>query len=477
LRRVALTIVLWAGFWGLGLALGGALLSLPIVELAYQGTLTFSGVLAGLGGLTVLGALRPRRSWGKREGASREPLRREDVPALAEFVDSVARRARAVPPDRIALADHATAYASTQRRWISRRREVGVGLPLFALLGRDELAAVLAHELGHHLGGDTALGPWVHRTRRSLGAALFALEESSFFLDVPFRAYGAMFLRVSSQISREQERAADRRAAQAFGAGALAGALLKVHRVAPLWDVYFEADVVHVLRRGIRVPLLEGFRRFLAEPDRRPDVARLVEEALHRAPSPWDSHPSLEERLEVLGFAGRARDPAEQLDSSGGCLDLLGGERAAEDAWYRLAVTGSPTPMSWDELGDKAILPALASVMTELRLPDPAKTAIAAVPGLLASGALWKAVRGAATDILSPEAKRQRNRKLVADWLAASLHARGFESQVRPGAHLRLRRGALAVEPADLVERLAGGTLPEVEYLAFCDAVERGART
>src|SRR5216684_4013214 len=53
-----------------------------------------------------------------------------------------------------------------------------------------------------------------------------------------------MFLRVSAHISREQERAADRRAADAFGAGAMAGALLKTYRLAPLWDVYFEAEVV-----------------------------------------------------------------------------------------------------------------------------------------------------------------------------------------------------------------------------------------
>jgi len=479
LRRIALTLLLWAGFWGLGLALAGALLSLPIAELVYEGSVSFPGVLAGLGGVTVLGALRPRGWFGKAKVAPRQPLRREQVPALAEFVDGVARRAGAVRPDRLVFADYATAYASTERRWgIPWRREVGIGLPLFAVLGRDELAAVLTHEFGHHLGGDTALGPWVYRTRRSLGGALFTLDESSFFLDLPFRAYGEMFLRVSAHISREQERAADRRAADAFGAGAMAGALLKTYRLAPLWDVYFEAEVVPLLQRGIRVPLLDGFRRFLAEPERRTEVTRRIHEALHREPSPWDSHPSLEKRLEELGFGKAAPAALERLDPGGGCLDLLGGEGAAEDAWYGVAVSGSPTPMSWDELGDKAILPALSGALTGARLPDPSTTPIASLPRMLSSGAaLWDRARADAVDVFSPEAKRQRARRLLTDWLAASLGARGFQAQVRPGAHLRLRRGALTVEPADLVERLAAGTLAEVDYLAFCEAVEGGGES
>src|SRR5216684_3771859 len=123
-----------------------------------------------------------------------------------------------------------------------------------------------------------------------------------------------MFLRVSAHISREQERAADRRAADAFGAGAMAGALLKTYRLAPLWDVYFEAEVVPLLQRGIRVPLLEGFRRFLAEPDRRYEVTRRIHEALHRAPSPWDSHPSLEQRMENMGCGKTSPAALERLD-------------------------------------------------------------------------------------------------------------------------------------------------------------------
>jgi len=236
--------------------------------------------------------------------------------------------------------------------------------------------------------------------------------------------------------------------------------------------------VVPLLQRGIRVPLLDGFRRVLAEPDRRYEVTRRIHEALHREPSPWDSHPSLEKRLEELGFGKATPAALERLDPGGGCLDLLGGEGAAEDAWYGVAVSGSPTPMSWDELGDKAILPALSGALTGARLPDPSTTPIASLPRMLSSGAaLWDRARADAVDVFSPEAKRQRVRRLLTDWLAASLGARGFQAQVRPGAHLRLRRGALTVEPANLVERLAAGTLAEVDYLAFCEAVEGGGES
>ena len=50
--------------------------------------------------------------------------------------------------------------------------ELGAGLPLLAWLSRSELESVIAHEFGHHVSGDLALGPWVHRTRRTIGGAL-----------------------------------------------------------------------------------------------------------------------------------------------------------------------------------------------------------------------------------------------------------------------------------------------------------------
>lgn len=478
MSRVALTALLWAGFWTLALLLAGGLAWVPIAQLRYEGAPGPSGLLAGLGALTVLWALRPRGWFTKKVASSRLPIARADAEGLAAFVDGVASRLGAPSPHRVAFADHATAYVGVERRWggLKKTVEVGIGLPLFALLGRDELSAVLAHEFGHQLGGDTALGPWVHRTHRSLAAAVEALDDSAFFLDVPFRAYGQLFLRVSAQVSREQERTADRRSAQVYGAPAAASALRVVHGIGTLWDVYFDAEVEPLLHLGVRVPLLEGFRQFLAEPVKRPEVVKAIEAIVGRPPSPWDSHPTLAERLASLGEAAVQEDAAlagPQRPPPSNCLDLLGGEAAAEDLWYRIATNGKMTPLRWDEVGQKALLPAMREALEENGL-TPATADLEALPQLLAEGGgLWERLRKGGVDLLSAEGKRQRSRRMLTDWFAVSLWWKGFEPVVRPGAALRLRRGPVELDPAQVIEGLVSGRFTAADHLELCEAIAR----
>src|SRR5712691_2949338 len=67
--------------------------------------------------------------------------------------------------------------------------------------------------------------------------------------------------------------------------------------------------------------------------------------------------PSLEERLAAiegarprsLPLGGPAAAYGERCGTDAGCLDLLGGEAAAEDAWYAVATRGELVRMSWDE--------------------------------------------------------------------------------------------------------------------------------
>jgi Zn-dependent protease with chaperone function len=465
--RIVLTLVLWIGFWTLGLLVAGALAWVPFAEAAYEGGLDFSGILAALGALSVLWALRPRGWFAKREERDRPTLTRENFPLLNAFVDEVARRAGFPKVSRVVIANRITAHASGRRPflWMREGEEVGLGLPLFAVLSRDELATVIAHELGHHLGGDLLLGPWVHRTRYSLAAAVDALDDSAFLLDLPFRAYGRLFLRVSAQVSREQERAADRLAALSCGAAATAEALRKVDALSPLWDVYFDQDVVPLINQGAQLPLLEGFRLFLNEPHRRVEVSRRIEEIARQPPSPWDSHPSTAERLDALG-SSKTPAFAPAAASLEGCLDLLGGAAAAEDAWYALVTNGKLARVSWDEAYAKIVLPRMAERIAKTGLD---KLPLDALPSLLADAdALWERIREQGISLLSREGKRQRLRFVLAEWLSVSLSKRGFAVQARPGGPLTLRRGEEAVEPASLIERLASGALTAAAYADLC---------
>jgi Zn-dependent protease with chaperone function len=475
-RRALLTLVLWAGFWVLGLAVVAALAWVPIAESLYSGGLGWAGFFSAAGALTVLWALRPRWSF-RRQREELEYLSQERFPALHALVDDVARQVGARVPRKLFLADQATAFISMKRRWFGLRREaiVGVGFPMFALLSREELASVLAHEFGHHAGGDLTLGPWVYRTRSAIASAVDTLEDSAFFLDVPFRLYGQLFLRVSGAVSRQQELAADALAARTCGPEATARALHKAHVLAPLWSAYLHHDVIPIIEKSVRVPLLEGFRAFLREKSWRAEILHDIEEETRRPPSPWDSHPPFEERLRSLGHEGPREGeslPLKELEA-GGCIALLGGEATAEEVFYEQKTRGSLVSLRWGELGEKIILPEIARHLTGGAL-DPRRTPLNSLPELLREGpGLWDRVRPPGLDILSPEAKRQRARLLLVQWLAAVLVERGFVAELRPGMHLRLQHEGHFVEPASVVEWLTRGVWTEEQYLAWSSLIEQ----
>jgi hypothetical protein len=135
--------------------------------------------------------------------------------------------------------------------------------------------------------------------------------------------------------------------------------------------------------------------------------------------------------------------------------------------------------MSWDELGERVVLPQMSEQTQPSATPDPAATPLSAARGMLdADAAPWDR-RQDGVDVLSPAAKQRRLRLFVATWLSVALWKRGFHPQVRPGAHLRLQRGQVAVEPAVLIENLACGALSPGEYVRWCEIVgnEPAART
>ena len=120
-------------------------------------------------------------------------------------------------PSEVYLVPDVNAWVSSRGgvMGFGSRRVMGIGLPLLHVTRVAEMEAVLAHEFGHYHGGDTRLGPWIYKTRTAIGRTLEALGDG--WLQVPFRAYGNFFLRVTQAISRAQEFTADRLAATLFG--------------------------------------------------------------------------------------------------------------------------------------------------------------------------------------------------------------------------------------------------------------------
>ena len=448
-RRALLMLTLWLGFWLLALGLTGLLLWIPFAQSYYRSSIEFSGAIAACAAITLAYALRPRIARDDDQASGPPALEREQAPELFTFVERIGRDLGIVAPVEIHLVAGATAYISAKRSWYGRVKalRVGVGLPLFAWLSEREFGAVIAHEFGHFIGGDLSLGPWVYRTRVSIGATIHSLDESMFFLDAPFRTYGHWFMRLSGAVSRAQEYSADALSAQHFGAEAACAALEKIHRLDPLWTAYLAHDFGPAVDKGARVPILEGFRRFCELPVKRHAAQETIASVENRTPSPYDTHPSLKERLFAL--APKAKPQPYALDQ---CLHLLGGEPAAESAWYRRFDADQLTETNWEEFGEKVLRPQLEKRFTDT-LMAPERMALTELVTMARElDAWWGKLRPDSVSFLSTEAKRRYVLQIFEDWIIVGLCHHGFTPQVRPGESLVLVRDQVSVQPDVLLK-------------------------
>ena len=458
-RRALLVLGLWLSFWILALGLVAGLLWIPFAQSTYRSSVEFSGLVAGLAGLTLAYALRPR--WRSRDRAKPvEPLSRASAALLYAEVERIGRKLGITKPVQIHLVGGATAFISGKRNWYGKidGLDVGIGLPLLGTLSQQELGSVIAHEFGHFVAGDLALGPWVYRVRIALGHTVMALDDSMFFLDVLFRYYGAWFLRLSAGVSRAQEFAADAAAARQFGSRATCDALAKVHLIYPMWSAYFDLELAPALQRGARMPIFEGFRQFTRPGVRRAEIVAALARAEARPNSEFDSHPSLAERIDALRPGKVVGYPALSE-----CHDLLGGEAATEAAWYALLEEHQLSKCDWRSFGRDVLQVQVRARFAESWM-DPLKLPLAElVPMAGDADALWDRLKPEGISFLSPLGKRRHVLAILEEWIIACLDKRGFEAVVQPGLALEMRRDGKTMTPAALLAAALAGTLSAAE--------------
>lgn len=304
--RGCLAVGLMIGFYGLAALVVAVLLYIPYAEYVLIERFDLRIALFCLSGAAAVGwAVMPRPDPFVPPGPE---LHAAEQPKLFELLESVRAATGQGQPRNVYLVLQVNAWVGQRGGFmgVGSRRVMGLGLPLIQALTVDQLRAVVAHEFGHYHGGDTMLGPWVYNTRVGIGRTLERLEDS--VIRLPFVAYGRLFFRITSAVSRRQEFAADALAARVVSAQALIGGLKQAHRAAEAFGSFWQAEFAPALNYRVRPPLAAGFARFLQHSS----VAEGVDNALQAAlatptTDPDDSHPSLPERcaaLESIGSGG-----------------------------------------------------------------------------------------------------------------------------------------------------------------------------
>ena len=232
---------------------------------------------------------------------------RQEAPALWAYVDTLAQGAGAATPAHlvVGLTDGFYVTAHAMRLVPSGQQLTGetMYLPLtyLALLQRDEISAILAHELGHFAGADTAyslqFSPIYQRLVASLHA-IYGREDSSPWMDLPATSFIEYLLErfdlAVKHWSREREFAADQVAARLVSGEAIARSLV---RVTALGEVVHEvlseigrrpqeagSDVVQMLHDAVQA-------KGLTAPNFATEVATV---------HPTDTHPPTLERAKAV---------------------------------------------------------------------------------------------------------------------------------------------------------------------------------
>lgn len=466
-----MALLLMVGFYAFSLAIAAGLLWVPYGSYVYldrvDGRLTLFCII---GAGTILWALVPRIDRFEPPGPRLTP---GNAPYLFTIIEGVATATSQPRPEEVYLLPDVNAFVTHRGGFMGfgSRRVMGVGLPLLKALSPAELRSVIAHEFGHFVSGDVALGPWIYKTRAAIFRALEGLSGS--ILQALFNWYGRMFMRMTMQISREQEFVADAAAARVAGVGAAMNALKRVEMIAPAYASFFSNEVIPVFRAGYLPPLNEGFDRYLADPDMAKlfhDHARIS--ALGADAGEYDSHPPTAERVAAIArlnykVAVNPKDATATL-----LKDPDRHVRALLEQMYGKDNVVKLKPIRWDEVGAKVYAAMWMSLVEEHGKWLGTMTA-----DQIPADRKWFIKKGAEVAAMHerPDVSAEEHidyaKHVLLCALGAALVSKGWAIETAPGRPLNVRIGDRTFEPHLSLDKLADGSMKAVEWKSMCESL------
>jgi Zn-dependent protease with chaperone function len=396
-------------------------------------------------------------------------------PRLFAVIDRVARATGGAVPVEVYLA-HTGAFVARAGSWmgVGGRSVLGLGLPLLQALEVNQLEAVLAHEMGHHLG-EGRVARTLLALREAVGRKLDAIGEGPLVLRAlraPFAGYARLFLRLTRPLAHEHEHAADALAVRTVGARPLREALRGMLLAEMGFHFYWSDAVLPVLEAGFRPPLLAGFRHFLGAPARQ-IIERMVDQALAgQQGQPYDSHPTVRARLQAL--QGLPDRPPGAVVDTRRAFDLLDAVPALETTLLALIaprpdIAAALVPLDWEDVGE-ALFPRVWAAVVERARPHLAGLTPGGLPADPAFYAAFaRQVLGGVADGEAPPALAVRGASQIAAAVMLVLRRQGWTVRARPGEALLLEHDGLTWEPLPRLLEVARGAPVIAAWRAECE--------
>ncbi len=277
-----------------------------VVGPAIVGMLIFAGA-------TVWRILRSMRNANKPlfSQVLGTPLPEAGNEAVWSLVRNTARQLNATLPENIVAGLDANFFVTEAEVRCPEARLSGrtlfLSLPLCRVMSVDELKAIIAHELAHFKGEDTAYARKFAMIYRSASEALTLPNTGSsaaYALVLSGPAYGLLghflqaFAVIENAMSRERELVADQSAEQTTSSHTYGLALTRVH-LAGAWEQHTAERMRNELAQKSPSPKSSNISQLFEEVAR--SQIEVNEAALiqHTVPHPVDSHPPLAVRLQA----------------------------------------------------------------------------------------------------------------------------------------------------------------------------------
>lgn len=467
--RALMAVALMIGFYLLALGISAALVYIPYAEWRFAGRLHARLAFFSLGGAAlILWSIVPRPDRFEPPGPRLAP---DKQPRLFDLIRRVAHATGQALPVEVYAVPDMNAFVTLRGgvMGLGSRRVMGLGLPLLNRLTVAQFSGVLAHEFGHYHGGDTALGPWIYKTRAAIGRTLESLAKQESVLVLPFRWYGNLYVRITHAVSRAQEYAADALAAGIVGPAPLVEGLKVIHGAAAAFGPYWNQEYGPALQSGFRAPFRAGFQAFMSSPAVAQAVERTVATALAgEAADPYDTHPPLPDRIAAL------KERPQTADWGDGALAItLVDEPDALEAQLIEWIVGPANaaklqPISWTEVPRLVWAPQWRAFAAKHRRR--LEGVGPALPAELAEhpAALAVALKlAAAPDVATPDHIATAAQVFGAA-LATSLLATGWDVTGDPGQPTVFVKNGERIQPFDLWSDLSSGTLSRDDWRALC---------
>jgi Zn-dependent protease with chaperone function len=428
---------------------------------------------------TMVWSLLPRPDKFKPHGLL---LERERQPRLFAELETIAASLGEPMPREVYLMGDVNAWVTDRGGFmgIGSRRIMGIGLPLLSIVDISQFRAILAHEFAHYYGGDTRLGPLVYRTQTAIArifqnigslsglARIAILGVMYVVVSTILKWYFLLFLRAINLVSRKKEYRADELACLVAGRQPLIDGLRAIHGGAPAWPVYWNSELLPVIRDGVVPGIAEGFTRFISIPGIQSQIeSHLSKEIAEAQSNPYDTHPSLRNRIAAVQQLPERTLQKNSLPAR----SLLDQADAVEvkflECLYPEFKPGTLTSITWEIVGDRVTIPGwkeyageysrLLRGVTPESLPDQ-------IPNLRNVGFEIRDPKGM---LLSPEQRTERAAGLFAVGLGLTLLDHGWTLHKEPGVFY-LQRNSDQLNPFAIVEQLRSGKLSGSDWRTQC---------